>query len=81
MSALITSTLMKELRPKSGFPPLYNDHFNEGINDLISAGREIINDLSNQASTLTQNDTGPVGPVTPSIYSSCEIFTGPSFFL
>ena len=25
-----------------------------------------------QASTLTQNDTGPVGPVTPSIYWSCK---------
>ena len=34
-----------------------------------------------QASTLTQNDTGPVGPVTPSIYWSCKIFTGPAFFL
>ena len=33
-----------------------------------------------QASTLTQNDTGPVGPVTPSIYWSCKIFTGPTFF-
>ena len=30
---------------------------------------------------LTQNDTGPVGPVTPSIYWSCRIFTGPAFFL
>ena len=28
-----------------------------------------------QASTLTQNDTGPVGPVTPSIYWSCKMFT------
>ena len=34
-----------------------------------------------QASTLTQNDTGPVGPVTPSICWSCNIFTGPTFFL
>ena len=34
-----------------------------------------------QASTLTQNDTGPIGPVTPSIYWSCEMFTGPTFFL
>ena len=34
-----------------------------------------------QASTLTQNDTGPVGPVTPNIYWSCEMFTGPTFFL
>ena len=34
-----------------------------------------------QASTLTQNDTGPVGPVTPSIYWSCKKFTGPTFFL
>ena len=34
-----------------------------------------------QASTLTQNDTGPVGPITPSIYWSCKIFTGPTFFL
>ena len=31
-----------------------------------------------QASTLTQNDTGPVGPVTPRIYWSCKIFTGPT---
>ena len=35
----------------------------------------------NQASTLTQNDTGPVGPVTPSIYWSCKMFTGPTFCL
>ena len=34
-----------------------------------------------QASTLTQNDTGPVGPVTPSIYWSYKMFTGPTFFL
>ena len=34
-----------------------------------------------QASTLTQNDTGPVGPLTPSIYWSCKMFTGPTFFL
>ena len=34
-----------------------------------------------QASMLTQNDTGPVGPVTPSIYWSCKMFTGPTFFL
>ena len=34
-----------------------------------------------QASKLTQNDTGPVGPVTPSIYWSCKFFTGPTFFL
>ena len=34
-----------------------------------------------QASTLTQDDTGPVGPVTPSIYWSCKRFTGPTFFL
>ena len=34
-----------------------------------------------QASTLTQNDTGPVGPVTPTICWSCKIFTGPTFFL
>ena len=30
-----------------------------------------------QASTLTKIDTGPVGPVTPSIYWSCKMFTGP----
>ena len=29
-----------------------------------------------QTSTLTQTDTGPVGPVTPSIYWSCKMFTG-----
>ena len=34
-----------------------------------------------QDSTLTQNDTGPVGPVTPSICWSCKILTGPTFFL
>ena len=34
-----------------------------------------------QASTLTQNHTGPVGPVTPSICWSCKLFTGPTFFL
>ena len=34
-----------------------------------------------QASTLTQDDTGPVGPVTPSIYWSCKMFTGPTFLL
>ena len=33
---------------------------------LTSAGK--CRDI--QASTLTQNDTGPVGPVTPSIYWS-----------
>ena len=38
-------------------------------------------DLPVQASTLTQNDTAPVGPVTPSIYWSCKMFTGPTFFL
>ena len=37
--------------------------------------------ICEQASTLTQNDTGPVGPVTPSICWSCKIFTGPTFFL
>ena len=34
-----------------------------------------------QASMLTQKDTGPVGPVTPSICWSCKFFTGPTFFL
>ena len=34
-----------------------------------------------QASMLTQNDTGPVGPVTPDICWSCQFFIGPSFFL
>ena len=33
-----------------------------------------------QATTLTQNDTGPVGLVTPSIYWSWKMFTGPTFF-
>ena len=33
-----------------------------------------------QASTLTQNGTGPVGPVTPRIYWSCKFFTGPTNF-
>ena len=40
-----------------------------------------IRSLPLQASTLTQNETGPVGPVTPSIYWSCKMFTGPTFFL
>ena len=35
---------------------------------------------SEQASTLTQNGTGPVGPVTLRIYWSCKIFTGPTIF-
>ena len=34
--------------------------------------------LKYQASTLTQNGAGPVGPVTPRIYWSCKIFTGPT---
>ena len=33
-----------------------------------------------QASTLTQNVTGPIRPVTPSIYWSCKIFTDPTHF-
>ena len=33
-----------------------------------------------QPSTLTQNLTGPVGPVAPSIYWSCKGFTGPTNF-
>ena len=33
-----------------------------------------------QASTLTQNVPGPVGPVTPRTYWSCKILTGPTFF-
>ena len=33
-----------------------------------------------QASMLTQTVTGPVGPVTPRIYWSCKIFTGPTIF-
>ena len=33
--------------------------------------------FSTQASTLTQNDTGPVGSLTPSICRSCKFFTGP----
>ena len=45
-----------------------------------TAGLEV-NTSPKQASTLTQNDTGPVGPVTPSIYWSCKMFTGPIFFL
>ena len=32
------------------------------------------------ASTLTQNATSPVGPVTPRIYWSCKFLTGPTFF-
>ena len=30
-----------------------------------------------QTSTLTQNVTGLVGPVTPRVYWSCKFFTGP----
>ena len=33
-----------------------------------------------QASTLTQNGTGPVGPVTPRIYWSCKSLTGLTTF-
>ena len=36
--------------------------------------------LTTQASTLTQNGTGLVGPVTPRIYWSCNFFTGPTIF-
>ena len=43
--------------------------------------QEVHEHMCMQASTLTQNDTCPVGPVTPSIYWSCKIFTGPTFFL
>ena len=50
--------------------------------DIVSLRKYGINTLSYipQASTLTQNDTGPVGPVTPSIYWSCKKFTGPTLF-
>ena len=47
--------------------------------DNNNNNKKILN--SCQASTLTQNDTVPVGPVTPSICWSCKIFTGPTFFL
>ena len=53
--------------------------FSHAFHCVVSYPRNVINKL--QASTLTQNDTGPVGPVTPSIYWSCKIFTGPTFFL
>ena len=33
-----------------------------------------------QASTLTQNGTGPVGPVKPKIYWSCKNVAGPTNF-
>ena len=33
-----------------------------------------------QPSTLTQNVTGPVAPITPRIYWSSKIFTGPTSF-
>ena len=36
--------------------------------------------IHSQASTLTQHVTGHVGPVTPSIYWSCKIFTGCTIF-
>ena len=34
--------------------------------------------MSSQASTLIQNGTGPVGPVTLRIYWSCKNLTGPT---
>ena len=37
-------------------------------------------DLMTQASALTQNAIGPVEPVTPRMYWSCKILTGPTFF-
>ena len=42
------------------------------------------NFLRKQASTLTQNVTGPVGPVIPRLGSTgpaCKILTGPTIFL
>ena len=48
---------------------------------LVLLHHTLVSQLRRQASTLTHNDTGPVGPVTPSIYWSCKNFTGPIFFL
>ena len=47
------------------------------IYDNFDNNFQIEND---QASTLTQNGTGPVGPVSPRIYWSCKNFTGPTNF-
>ena len=44
------------------------------------ASVQMINESIQQASTLTQNVTGPVGPVTPTIYWSCNFFIGPTNF-
>ena len=49
------------------------------IDTIITLNKVSINWLdidSTQASTHTQNVTGPVGPVKPRIYLSCKIFTG-----
>ena len=36
--------------------------------------------MMGQASTLTRNGTGPIGPVTPRIYWFCKNFTNPTIF-
>ena len=46
----------------------------------IKAGLTPYYQSISQASTLTQNVTGPVGPVKPRINWSCKILTGPTSF-
>ena len=43
-------------------------------------GVTILSKKSFQASTRTQTVTGPEGPVTPRVYWSCKMFTGPTKF-
>ena len=51
------------------------------LNYLVRDVRKVKLFSTFQASTLTQNDTGPVGPATPSICWSSKICTCPTFFL
>ena len=50
------------------------------VPSTISCVGSTIHCYLSQASKLTQTVTGPVGPVTPRIYWSCEIVTGPTIF-
>ena len=50
------------------------------VQQLIYLSKRTKESLNDQASTLTQNGTGPVEPVTPRIYWSCKDFSGPTNF-